>query len=305
MRASFVMSGVGQGLRRNLLMSIALIMITFVSLYFLGGSLLTSKEIDKFRKQYEDKLNVSVYLCGSPPYNKTSNCTHPVTPAERDALGAKLRADKRISSAQYRSQLEIYQVNKDFLGSGPASGLLSPADFPNEYVLKLKNLKRDFAAVNQRYATARGVEAMQSEDQGLKTILDIFDKSRIGALAFALVVLVAAILLMAITIQVAAAQRRNETNIMRLVGASRWMTQIPFVIEAVITALIGGVLTIPALWFSKTYVLNGIFGFSVSHGVLPNLKMPDVLVASGAAIGVGVVLATLTAYVTLRAYVRL
>ena len=38
MRASFVMSGVGQGLRRNVLMSIALIMITFVSLYFLGGA---------------------------------------------------------------------------------------------------------------------------------------------------------------------------------------------------------------------------------------------------------------------------
>jgi len=64
MRASFVMSGVGQGLRRNVLMSIALIMITFVSLYFLGGALLTQKEIAKFRSKYEDKLNVSIFLCG-------------------------------------------------------------------------------------------------------------------------------------------------------------------------------------------------------------------------------------------------
>src|SRR6266516_6092876 len=139
MRASFVMSGVGQGLRRNLLMSVSLIMITFVSLYFLGGSLLSSMEINKFRKQYEDKLNVSVYLCGPAPYGKGSNCTHPVTPAERDALGARLRADKQVGFAQYRSQLEIYRINKDFLGSGPAASLLTPADFPNEYVLKLRD----------------------------------------------------------------------------------------------------------------------------------------------------------------------
>src|SRR3954452_345454 len=121
MRASFVMSGVGQGLRRNLLMSISLIMITFVSLYFLGGSLLSSKEIDKFRTKYEDKLNVSVYLCGPPPYAKGSNCSHPVTTAERQALGAKLKSDPNVVSAVFRSQNEIFEVNKDFLGSGPAS----------------------------------------------------------------------------------------------------------------------------------------------------------------------------------------
>ncbi len=305
MRASFVMSGVGQGLRRNLLMSISLIMITFVSLYFLGGSLLTNKEISKFRKQYEDKLNVSVYLCGPAPYAKGSNCTHTVTSAERVALGAKLRSDPQVASATYRSQDEIYKINRDFLGSGPASELLSAADFPNEYVIKLKDLKHDFDGVSQRYSKQPGVEVMQSEDAGLKTILDILDSSRVGALAFALLVLVAAILLMVITIQVAAAQRRNETNIMRLVGASRWMTQLPFVIEAVIAAVIGGLLTIPALWFSKRYVLNGIFSEPVSRKVLPDLSLNDVLIASGAAIAVGIVLAVLTAYATLRAYVRI
>jgi cell division transport system permease protein len=300
MRASFVMSGVGQGLRRNVLMSIALIMITFVSLYFLAGALLTGKEISKFRHQYEDKLNVSVYLCGA---TKSVQCPKPFTPDQKLQLQAKLKADSQIVSAKFLSNQDIYNNNRGYLGKN--SDLLQPSDFPNEFVVQLKDLKRDYTVVAARYAKEPGVEAIQSEDEGLKTILDIFDKSRIGALAFALVVLIAAILLMAITIQVAAAQRRNETNIMRLVGASRWMTQLPFVIEAMITAVIGGVLTIPALWFSKTYVLNGIFGHSVSHGVLPDLSVNDVLVASGESALVGIVLAIITAYVTLRAYVRL
>src|SRR6266496_6004535 len=98
MRASFVMSGVGQGLRRNVLMSVSLIMITFVALYFLGGSWLSNQEISKFRSQYVDKLNVSVYLCGPAPYVPGSNCKHSTTTAEKDALGAKLRSDPLISS---------------------------------------------------------------------------------------------------------------------------------------------------------------------------------------------------------------
>jgi cell division transport system permease protein len=301
MRASFVMSGVGQGLRRNVLMSIALIMITFVSLYFLGGALLTQKEIAKFRSKYEDKLNVSIFLCG-PTQNE--KCKHPFTPQERASLEAHLRADPLIASERFVSQNEIFKNNPDYLGLGNLD-ILQPSDFPNLISVKLKDIKRDYVTLAAHYNKAPGVEQVQNQDASLKTILDIFDKSRIGALAFALLVLVAAILLMAITIQVAAAQRRNETNIMRLVGASRWMTQLPFVIEAVITALIGGVLIIPALWFSKTYVLNGIFGHSVSHGVLPDLSINDVIIASGESILIGVVLAIVTAYVTLRAYVRL
>ena len=304
MRASFVMSGVGQGLRRNVLMSIALIMITFVSLYFLAGALLTQKEIGKFRNQYQEKLSVQVYMCGPPPYGPPNPCKHPFTGTEKLTLEATLKADPQIASVTFLTHQEIYNKNKDFLGKNN-SALLQASDFPDEFTLGLKDLKRDYPAVAQRYAKAPGVNAVQNEDEGLKTILDIFDKSRIGALAFALVMLIAAILLMAITIQVAAAQRRNETNIMRLVGASRWMTQMPFVIEAMITAVIGGVLTVPALWFSKTYVLNGIFGHSVSHGVLPDLSVNDVLVASGESALIGIVLAIVTAYVTLRSYVRI
>jgi len=273
MRASFVMSGVGQGLRRNVLMSIALIMITFVSLYFLGGALLTQKEIAKFRSKYEDKLNVSIFLCG-PTQNE--KCKHPFTPQERASLETHLRADPLIASEHFVSQNEIFKNNPDYLGLGNLD-ILQPSDFPNLISVKLKDIKRDYVTLAARYNKAAGVEQVQNQDASLKTI----------------------------TIQVAAAQRRNETNIMRLVGASRWMTQLPFVLEAVITALIGGVLIIPALWFSKTYVLNGIFGHSVSHGVLPDLSINDVLIASGESILIGVVLAIVTAYVTLRAYVRL
>src|SRR5256885_15978241 len=132
MRASFVMSGVGQGLRRNVLMSIALIMITFVSLYFLAGALLTGKEIGKFRHQYEDKLSVSVYLCGA---TKSVQCPKPFTPDQKLQLQAKLKSDPQIVSAKFLSNQDIYNNNRGYLGNN--SDLLQPSDFPNEFAVQL------------------------------------------------------------------------------------------------------------------------------------------------------------------------
>ncbi len=301
MRANFVLSGVRTGLRRNLIMTVALILTTAISLFFLGGSILTSMEIDKFRTKYEGNLNVSIYLCGT---TKTATCAHAVTPAEKAALQAKLNADPLVKSTDFITKEQAYANNKDLFGPDAAK-FITADDFPDSFVLGLKNIRADYPTIRNTYGAQPGVELVQNENESLKTILNIFDSARVGALVFAVLVLVCAVLLMAITIQVAASQRRNETNIMRLVGASRWMTQLPFVIEAVLAALIGGLLAIPALWIAKLQVLNGIFRDSVRNQVLPDLHWGDVVVAGGTSLIIGVALAMITAYVTLRAYVRL
>jgi cell division transport system permease protein len=110
---------------------------------------------------------------------------------------------------------------------------------------------------------------------------------------------------MAITIQVAASQRRTETTIMRLVGAARWMTQLPFMIEAVVAAAVGGLLAVIALWAGTRFVLNGIFRDQVGRGIVPDLSNNDVLVTGGICVAAGVALSRVTALVTLRAYVRI
>jgi cell division transport system permease protein len=104
---------------------------------------------------------------------------------------------------------------------------------------------------------------------------------------------------------VAAAQRKNETSIMRLVGASRWMTEMPFMLEAVIATTVGGLISAGLVWIGKHYVLDGVFKIPVENGVIPNLDINDVLVASGAGLITGIVLSAITAFATLRLYVRL
>ena len=306
MRPSFLMSGVATGMRRNLTMTVALILNTAIALSFAGGALLLSKEINLFRQNYEDKLNVSVYLCNSPPYDPTVStaCKHKASPAEVSALRQKFATDPDITKVTYLDQAASYANGKKVLPKDLAESL-APGDLPAQFVLKLKNIKADYGTVAKSYATAPGVDQVQNQSDSLKTLLTIFDKARLGAGIAAIAIMVCALLLMANAIQVAATQRRNETGIMRLVGASRWMTQLPFIIEAVIASVVGGILAIALDYLGKSLILDGIFKQQVQNGVLPQLNANDVLVAGGTGAIGGVILAAITAYLTLRLLVRL
>ncbi|CAN5521428.1 permease-like cell division protein FtsX [soil metagenome] len=305
MRASFLMSGVATGLRRNVSMTVALVLSTGISLAFLGGAFLIGKEINKFKTLYEDKINVSVFLCtdfavGQPG----SKCKGKVTQAQVDSIRSELTADPLVKSYQFISEAQATARGKQLLGDKLVDEAGSNI-FPPSFTLKLKDLKTGYLPTAAKYSSTTGVDGVQNQDASLKTMLNLFDSAKWGARVVAFIVGICAIIQMANTIQVAAAQRRNETGIMRLVGASRLMTQLPFIIEAIIAALAGGLIAIGLDWAGKKFILDGVFGEQVSAGVLPKLDFNDVLVAGGVGLVSGIVLSALTAWATLRLAVRL
>ena len=305
MRTSYLMSGVATGLRRNASMTVALVLSTAIALFFLGGALLINKEIAKTQTAYKDKINVSIYLCTATS-NQTpgSNCKHAVTDAERQALQSRLQSDPQISSVEYINQDEATTIAKQRLGEKVVDEA-GPGAIPSSFTIKLKDLKTDYLPVAARYAKAAGVEQVQNQDVSLKTMLRLFDTGRVGSFVMAFIVGICALLQMANTIQVAAQQRRNETGIMRLVGASRWMTQLPFVIEAMVAAVVGAVLAMVGNWVAKLVFLDALLGDQVKSRILQPIVGNDILLAGGVGLIAGVVLAAATAWATLRIYVRL
>jgi cell division transport system permease protein len=303
MRANFVLSGVAAGIRRNVSMTIALVLSTSIALAFVGAALLANTEITKFKRVYEGKINVSVYLCAQNEAGHGS-CAHKTTPAEKTAIEDQLDSDPAVKSATFVSEQEQYDRGKEIEGPAVAK-YLKVGDLPASFTVKLNNLKKDYPAFARKYATLVGVGQVNNQYSTIKTLLDVIDGARWFSIIIALVVLIASILLIANTIQVAANQRKNETSIMRLVGASRWMTELPFMLEAVIATAVGGLISSALVWIGKHYVLDGVFKIPVENGVIPNLDINDVLVASGAGLITGIVLSAITAFATLRLYVRL
>jgi cell division transport system permease protein len=311
-RANFVLSGVATGIRRNMTMTIALVLSTAIALAFVGAAILAELEISKFKHAYEGNLNVSVYLCsptlkGQEPV-KVGPCagvlTQPKFVQQRDALRAKLAADPMVSSVKYVSQEEAVKRYDETVSKDVAK-LTQVGDLPASFTVKLKDIRKDFDPFVKKYQNEPGVAQTENASNVLKTLLRMIDGARFFSIIIAVVVLVASILLIANTIQVAAAQRKNETSIMRLVGASRWMTELPFMLETVVAAAIGGLIAMLLIAVGKQYVLNSIFAGPVRTGVIPDLSTNDVLVAGGLGLVSGAVLAAMTAFATLRLYVKL
>jgi cell division transport system permease protein len=83
------------------------------------------------------------------------------------------------------------------------------------------------------------------------------------------------------------------------------MTELPFMLETVAATFVGGLIALGLLALGKQFVLNNIFKVPVQNGVIPNLGSNDILVAGGLGLIAGIILSALTAFATLRLYVKL
>ena len=292
MRPSFLISGVASGLRRNLSMTLALLLVTMVSLTFVGAALLSRLWISEFRETYENRLNVSVYLRDD------------ITEDQLTALRAQLDDDPMVSSVRYISADEAYERGKQVLDPATAE-FLTPGVLPASFTIDLVDQLRDYDAVAEKYAAAVGVDQVQNQDDALKTLLLLFQRIQSAALVAAVIVAVAALLLMFNTVRIAAAQRRTETGIMRLVGATRWMVELPFIIEAMIATLVGGILALAALAVGKVALFDRVLNDQVGSGVLPKLDANDILINGGLVGLAGIAVVAITAWATLRLAVRM
>lgn len=293
MRANFVLSEVAAGLRRNLTMTVAMIMTTAISLSFFGAGLLVARQIGEMKSIYYDKLEVSVYLKDD------------VTAPQRETLQTQLRASPEVQNVEYLTKQQAYARFKELFKANPnLVNQASPDDLPATYLVRLKNPER-YTVLAQQFGRSPGVDAVQGRSQVLDRIFSLFNGVRNAAIAIALIQALAALLLISNTIQVAAFNRRVETGIMRLVGATRWYTQLPFVLEAAVAGLAGALLAVGGLFAAKILFVDKTLAEPIRSGIIPPLDTSAILVISPWVGLVGVALATVAAYVTLRLYVRL
>jgi cell division transport system permease protein len=303
MRANFVLSSVATGIRRNLTMTVALVLSTAIALGFVGAAILAKTEIGRFKDKYEGKINVSIYLC---PKDFIAPCEHRTSPSETAAIQNALAQDPMVQSYKYLSEQAVYDQQKKY--QDPLvlkTGVFKPGVLPATFIVHLKDLRKDFTPFATKYRNMAGVGYITNRDEAIKALLDVIDSVLTVSLLLAIVVLVASALLIANTIQVAANQRKEETGIMRLVGASRWMTELPFMLEAMISTVIGGLLALGAISLLKAFIFDHVFHAQTQRSVIPNLDVNDVLIAGGGGLAVGIVLSAITAFATLRLLVKL
>ncbi|MEU7526574.1 permease-like cell division protein FtsX [Saccharothrix sp. NPDC042600] len=299
MRTSFVFSEVVTGLRRNVTMTIAMILTTAISLFMLGVGLLIVRMVDKVQDNYQSKLEVSVLLTNDVSASDKDCAQQPCA-----GLRSALETTSGVETVVYENREKGYERFKQIFEAQPELVKLArPEAIPATFRVKLEDPERADVIV-QAFSGKAGVKAVNDQGEFLGRLIDLFNGGRNIVLGFALIQTVAALLLISNTIQVSAFTRRTEVGIMRLVGATRWYTQLPFLIEAVVAGVIGAVVGI-GLLLGLAFGATRVSGNLMDSQILPSMGMLDVVVVSPILLGVAVLISALTGYVTLRLYVRI
>ena len=299
MRAGFIAQEVRIGIRRNVTMTLAVMTTVAISLTLLGIGFLANSQVRVMKDYWYDKIEVSVFLCGA--LSESTSCTAgSVTDTQRSSIQSDLQALPVVEKVYYESQSQAYQhFQENFKGSAIAQNV-TPDQLPESFRVKLKD-PTQFAVVQSAFAGRPGVDTVQDQRTILDKFFKLLDVLRNGALLIGLASIITALLLISNTMRIAAFNRRRETGVMKLVGASSFSIQLPFLLEGIFSALIG--------WGISTGLLS-LFKLLIDSKVAPLLSFTrfftwsDVWVASAELLGVGLLLSALASFVTLRKHLK-
>lgn len=296
MRFSFLLNEVLTGLRRNVTMTIAMILTTAISIGLFGGGLLVVRLADNSRNIYLDRVESQVFLTDDISANDSTCDSAPCK-----ALREKIEARNDVKSVRFVNRDDAYQ---DAIRKFPEfKDVAGKESFPASFIVKLENPEQN-KEFDDSMRGQPGVLNVLNEKKLIDRLFAVLDGLSNAAFAVALVQAIGAILLIANMVQVAAYTRRTEIGIMRLVGASRWFTQLPFLVEAMVAATAGVIIAVVGLILVRGLFLeNALRQFYQAH-LIARVDSADILYISPILLLVGVAMAGLTAYATLRVYVR-
>jgi cell division transport system permease protein len=300
MRSNFVFQEIWVGLRRNLTMTVALVVVVAISLSLLGTGLLFVKQVDRTRTYWQSQVEISVYLCYKGDINPS--CHGAITPAQQAQLETTLKSMSQVENVTYVSQAQAYTLFKSAMSNEQSLvSTVTASELPPSLEIKLRDPSADYQIVASAVQGTAGVDSVIDEMTILQKFYSLLDGLRNGVVVVALILVVAAVLLVANTIRLSAFNRRRETGIMRLVGASNFYIQLPFLLEGVIAGLFGWVIAAALLIGVKSLLLNNLqqyFSYNVG------LSAGDLIEVIVLAMVIGVALCGVTAFVTLRRYLR-
>jgi len=298
----YVLSNLGQGLRRNASMHVAVILTLFVSLTLVGLGVLLNQQADKAAQHWGSQLQITVWLCKADDDNPA--CTGEVTNAQKTAILDVVQDNPEVAGYHTESKAEAFEKVKELLGperfEGPNPAATAEA-MPQSLWIELDDPER-YQGITSAVIGLDGVSDIRDMRTVLEPIYGSINALQYAALGTAAFLVLAALLLVGNTIRLAALARRREIGIMRLVGASTLYIALPFLLEALVTALVGVALAAGAL---GGFMYYGIFERAGDQlKFMPWIGMSEYTVAVLVIAVMGPILTVLPTLVLTRKYLK-
>ena len=294
MRFRFILSETWNSLKRNVSMIISVMLVTFISFLFIGVSGLMQAQITAAKGEWYDKVEVVVWLCPDGA-SQAASCSSGKAPSNQEIVDLENvineEAGNIVSKITYVSREDFYKNTflKQYPNGEYQGRVLTAADMQGSLRLKLKDPTK-YQVVSEVLSGRTGVEEVQDQRKIFDPVFSVLNRATAVTVALAGVMILVAIMLTGTTIRMSAASRKNETEIMRLVGASNWTIRLPFVLE-------GGTLSAMVKLFITDWL-------SKSVQWMPLINQKTVWLLAPALVVGAVVLSIVASSISLRKYLK-
>lgn len=266
-----------------------------MTLFVFGGFMLAEVNLQRLLKGWGDQIQIIAYLNGALPAEET------------DALIKRFAAMPEVENVRHVSQEQAWRDFKAALGrqSGLLDGL--PREIlPASIEISLRPAERDVPIVErvaERLKQEHGVSAVEYPQEWVEHLALAVLAVEWAKWGFGAVLFLAMFFIVGSTVKLAVLARKDEVEIMQLVGASEELIQAPFVIEGMIQGVTGAVIAIGGLWLAYVLMRNELPSMA---GLWAPLEQLEFLSWHGVAflIAIGWLLGAAGSLISLRRFVK-
>jgi cell division transport system permease protein len=233
-RLRYVAREAFQNIGRNALVVLGAILAVFISLTLTFGTVVFGEVVRINTLQWAEDVRVIAFIQDD------------VAPVAIADLQAEIKTWEEVDDVFFVTKSEALEEAQVLLANQPAS-LRVLNEQPDIIPASLRvqpTEPDDYQTIVIRLEGTPGLRDVQSAGPAIEAMIALRDGLRIMFWLLALALGVAAVALIANTIHMAIYARREEIEIMRLVGASNWFLRTPFIVEGAVEGLIGGVLAV-------------------------------------------------------------
>jgi cell division transport system permease protein len=304
MKLGFVLSEMWAGIRSNLSMVVSIILVSFISLTFVSVAALLQLQIGQMKTYWYERAQVAVYLCTE--FSPEQACpSGGVTPQQLNAVSTQLESETLapyIDSYFYESQQDAFEKFLIEFADVEAAQYLTADQLNQAYWVNLVDPERSDLIV-ESFSGLDGVEEVRDQRGYLDQIFTFLNLTSIAAGSIAAVMLLSATLLISTTIRLSAFSRRREIGIMKLVGASNFSIQAPFLLEGVIATGIGALLAVGATFSITQFVVQDVLAEQVPFTSL--IGMAEAWQVAPHLLLIGFLLAIFASGVSIRRHLKI
>ena len=284
-------------------MVVSIILVTFLSLTFVGTASLLQMQVAQMKNYWYDKAEVAVYLCST--ISPANACPQGQASEDiKNAVIAKLNEDTLkpfIRNFYFEDHAQAYKHFQEQFKGNTVAKYVTKEQLNETFWVKLKDPQKS-QIVTETFTGFAGVEEVRDQRSYLDQIFNILNAASLAAIGVATLMLFSSALLISTTIRLSAFSRRREIGIMRLVGASNFYIQLPFVLEGIVAATVGSLLAGGAVLAIVQFFVQGVLAPKLPFTNLVGL--PDALTVFPILVGVGVLLAAIASGSAIRRYLR-